>query len=133
MRHDFLWILLAVLYVACWVSFGPATFRPRWLFMHNGYINEFATIKRDLVLAVDPSLYAHIQGQADTEVLFFLALTPPFGAARRPASCDASSARGLFISPDTKDSHLRALRQARREFGADASASPASTAARAGF
>ena len=23
----------------------------RWLFMHNGYINEFATIKRDLVLA----------------------------------------------------------------------------------
>ena len=51
-------------------------FRPgRWLFMHNGYINEFATIKRDLVLAVDPSLYPHIQGQADTEVLFFLALT----------------------------------------------------------
>jgi predicted glutamine amidotransferase len=29
----------------------------RWLFMHNGYINEFATIKRDLILAVDPSLY----------------------------------------------------------------------------
>jgi len=47
----------------------------RWLFMHNGYINEFATIKRDLVLAVDPSLYPHIQGQADTEVLFYLALT----------------------------------------------------------
>ena len=47
----------------------------RWLFMHNGYINEFATIKRDLVLAVDPSLYPQIQGQADTEVLFFLALT----------------------------------------------------------
>ena len=47
----------------------------RWLFMHNGYINELATIKRDLVLAVDPSLYPHIQGQADTEVLFYLALT----------------------------------------------------------
>ncbi len=47
----------------------------RWLFMHNGYINEFATIKRDLVLAIDPSLFPHIQGQADTEVLFFLALT----------------------------------------------------------
>ena len=46
-----------------------------WLFMHNGYINEFATIKRDLVLAVDPSLYPEIQGQADTEVLFYLALT----------------------------------------------------------
>jgi glutamine amidotransferase len=47
----------------------------RWLFMHNGYLNEFATIKRDLILAVDPSLYPEIQGQADTEVLFFLALT----------------------------------------------------------
>ena len=46
-----------------------------WLFMHNGYINEFAAIKRDLVLAVDPSLYPEIRGQADTEVLFYLALT----------------------------------------------------------
>ena len=46
-----------------------------WLFMHNGYINELATIKRDLVLAVDPSLYPKIEGQTDTEVLFFLALT----------------------------------------------------------
>src|SRR3954471_19121262 len=44
----------------------------RWLFMHNGYINEFTTIKRDLILAVDPSLYPKIQGSADTEVLFFL-------------------------------------------------------------
>ena len=47
----------------------------RWLFMHNGYVNEFATIKRDLVLAVDPSLYPEIEGQTDSEVLFFLALT----------------------------------------------------------
>jgi predicted glutamine amidotransferase len=47
----------------------------RWLFMHNGYINEFATIKRDLVLAVDPSLYPQIAGQTDSEILFFLALT----------------------------------------------------------
>jgi glutamine amidotransferase len=43
--------------------------------MHNGYLNEFATIKRDVVLAIDPSLYPQIQGQADTEFLFFLALT----------------------------------------------------------
>ena len=47
----------------------------RWLFMHNGYINEFATIKRELVLAVDPSLYPQIAGQTDSEILFFLALT----------------------------------------------------------
>ena len=56
----------------------------RWLFMHNGYLNEFATIKRDLVLAVDPSLYPHIQGQADTEVLFYLALS--FGLEDDPPS-----------------------------------------------
>jgi glutamine amidotransferase len=53
-----------------------------WLFMHNGYINEFATIKRDLILAVDPSLYPEIRGQADTEVLFYLALT--FGLIDNP-------------------------------------------------
>ena len=54
----------------------------RWLFMHNGYLNEFATIKRDLTLAVDPSLYPLIRGQADTEVLFYLALT--FGLEDNP-------------------------------------------------
>ena len=54
----------------------------RWLFMHNGYINEFATIKRDLILAVDPSLYPEIKGQADTEVLFYVALT--FGLEDNP-------------------------------------------------
>jgi glutamine amidotransferase len=53
-----------------------------WLFMHNGYINEFAAMKRELVLAIDPSLYPKIQGQADTEVLFYLALT--FGLADDP-------------------------------------------------
>jgi predicted glutamine amidotransferase len=47
----------------------------RWLFMHNGYLNELATVKRDLTLAVDPSLYPEIKGQADTELLFYLALT----------------------------------------------------------
>ena len=74
----------------------------RWLFMHNGYLNEFATIKRDLVFAVDPSLYPHIQGQADTEVLFYLALTfgkPKVGRGRtalrcRPGPGCAGAARG---------------------------------------
>jgi len=47
----------------------------RWLFMHNGFIDGFATIKRDLVLAIDESLYPDINGQTDTEVLFNLALT----------------------------------------------------------
>lgn len=56
----------------------------RWLFMHSGYINEFATIKRDLSIAIDPSLYPEIQGQTDTEVLFYLALT--FGLQADPAA-----------------------------------------------
>ena len=60
----------------------------RWLFMHNGFIDGFAAVKRDLVLAIDESLFPDIQGTADTEVLFYLALTfgleddPPDAVAR---------------------------------------------------
>jgi predicted glutamine amidotransferase len=60
----------------------------RWLWMHNGYIGSFATIKRDLVLAIEPSLFPEIAGQTDTETLFYLALTfgleddPPDAVAR---------------------------------------------------
>lgn len=46
-----------------------------WLFMHNGVIHEFASLKRELTFAVDPKLYPHIKGTTDTEVLFHLALT----------------------------------------------------------
>src|SRR6185437_10807897 len=56
----------------------------RWLFMHNGFINEFAKLKRDLMLAVDPSLYPKIEGQTDSETLFFLALT--FGLEDDPVA-----------------------------------------------
>ena len=38
-------------------------------------IREFHEVKRDLVLAVDPSLYPTIEGSTDSEVFFFLALT----------------------------------------------------------
>jgi len=47
----------------------------RWLWMHNGVIRDFPKVKRDLVLAVDPSLYSEIEGSTDSEVFFFLALT----------------------------------------------------------
>ena len=47
----------------------------RWLWMHNGAIRGFHEIKRDLVLAIDPSLYPEIDGSTDSETLFFLALT----------------------------------------------------------
>jgi predicted glutamine amidotransferase len=60
----------------------------RWLFMHNGFVADLPAIKRDLVLAVDESLYPEIEGTADTEILFYLALTfgleddPPDAVAR---------------------------------------------------
>jgi predicted glutamine amidotransferase len=43
--------------------------------MHNGFIAEFPKVKREVILAVDESLYADTAGQSDTEVLFSLALT----------------------------------------------------------
>jgi len=46
-----------------------------WLWMHNGAIREFRTVKRDLALAVDPSLYGDIEGSTDSELFFYLALT----------------------------------------------------------
>lgn len=46
-----------------------------WLFMHNGFLDGFAQSKRDLVFAVDPSLYPLIHGTTDSEVLFYLALS----------------------------------------------------------
>ncbi len=46
-----------------------------WLWMHNGLIRDFATVKRELAFAVDPSLYPLIEGSTDSEVFFHLALT----------------------------------------------------------
>jgi glutamine amidotransferase len=46
-----------------------------WLWMHNGSIARFHDIKRELMLAVDPSLYPDIEGSTDSEAFFFLALT----------------------------------------------------------
>lgn len=46
-----------------------------WLWMHNGLIREFPRVKRDLAMAVDPSLFPFIEGSTDTETFFYLALT----------------------------------------------------------
>jgi predicted glutamine amidotransferase len=60
----------------------------QWLFMHNGLVNGFARMKRQLALAVDASLYAAIEGTTDSEMMFYLALTfglmddPPEAIAR---------------------------------------------------
>jgi predicted glutamine amidotransferase len=38
-------------------------------------VREFPRVKRELALAVDESLYTSIEGSADSELLFYLALT----------------------------------------------------------
>ena len=47
----------------------------RWIMVHNGVINGFAEMRRDLILEVAPELFPTIQGSTDSEVLFHLALT----------------------------------------------------------
>jgi predicted glutamine amidotransferase len=59
-----------------------------WLWMHNGLIREFAHMRRELILAVDDSLYPSIEGTTDSEAMFYLALTfglqsDPVGAVER--------------------------------------------------
>src|SRR3954465_13900834 len=54
----------------------------RWMFVHNGYVAEYARLRRDLMLAVRPDLFSSIEGTTDSEVLFHLAIT--FGLAEDP-------------------------------------------------
>jgi glutamine amidotransferase len=71
----------------------------RWLWMHNGYVDQFAAVKRELVMTIDESLYPLISGSADSEVLFFLALTfgleddPPDAVARTLGLVEACGRR----------------------------------------
>lgn len=73
-----------------------------WLWMHNGLIRDFNRVKRDLTLAVDPSLFAEIEGSTDTELFFYLALTfglqddPPAAVARAAGFIEKTGrARGV--------------------------------------
>jgi glutamine amidotransferase len=55
-----------------------------WLFVHNGAIANFHEIRRELVLAIDPSLYNVMEGSTDSETMFCLALT--FGLRDDPVT-----------------------------------------------
>src|SRR3954447_2351064 len=60
----------------------------RWLFVHNGVINGFQAMRRQLLYAVDSSLFNSISGSTDSEALFYLALTfgledDPLGAVEK--------------------------------------------------
>jgi hypothetical protein len=62
-------------------------------------INGFRDTRRDLLLAVDPTLFDGIAGSADSEVLFYLALTlgledDPIGAMERAIGLGRGHRRG---------------------------------------
>jgi predicted glutamine amidotransferase len=70
----------------------------RWLFVHNGFLDGFQALRRELLLAVDPSLFQDIAGSTDSELLFHLALTfglgdDPLGAMERAVGFVESKAR----------------------------------------
>ncbi len=71
-----------------------------WLWMHNGVLASFATMKRDLALAVDPDLFAEIEGSTDSEMLFYLALT--FGLEEDPPT---AVARAVGLVEETARRH----------------------------
>jgi len=54
----------------------------RWIFVHNGFLDEYERVRRELLLAVSPSLFDNIQGSTDSELLFHLALS--FGLEQEP-------------------------------------------------
>jgi predicted glutamine amidotransferase len=53
-----------------------------WLFMHNGFIDGYHGLRRDLLLAVAPKYFGNIEGTTDSEIMFHLALT--FGLEEEP-------------------------------------------------
>lgn len=53
-----------------------------WLFQHNGYINEFEKVRRELQFAIAPELYPQLLGTTDSETIFLLALT--YGLQENP-------------------------------------------------
>jgi predicted glutamine amidotransferase len=61
----------------------------QWLWMHNGLIRDFLTLKRDLTLAVEPGLFPLIEGSTDSELFYYLALT--FGLEQDPPAAVAAA------------------------------------------
>ncbi len=74
-----------------------------WLFVHNGVIAEFDKLRRDMLLAVDPSLFPEVLGTTDSELLFFLALTmgledDAIGALERAVAFIEEQARRIGVA-----------------------------------
>lgn len=72
----------------------------RWLFVHNGLIADFAEMRRDLLLAIDPDLFDGVAGSTDSETLFYLALG--FGLEQDPLG---AMERAVGLVEATAESH----------------------------
>ncbi|HET6325614.1 MAG TPA: class II glutamine amidotransferase [Planctomycetaceae bacterium] len=96
----------------------------RWLFVHNGEIEEIEKFRRDLLFQVAPQFFPHIQGTTDSELMFYLALTmgleeDPIGALERMAGLVEKVAatqgvdQALWMTLGVSDGqHLYAVRYA---------------------
>jgi len=72
--------------------------------VHNGFVGDIHTIRRDLMLAIDPPLFPDIEGSTDTEVVFKLALTlgfedDPIDALERTVGLVEATARRNGVPP----------------------------------
>ena len=47
----------------------------KWLFVHNGLVNDYERLRRDLAFAVAPEFFPFIRGTTDSELMFLLALS----------------------------------------------------------
>ncbi|WP_037604963.1 class II glutamine amidotransferase [Streptacidiphilus rugosus] len=71
----------------------------RWLWMHNGLINGYARLKRDLLLALEPARLEDVEGSTDSELMFHLALgfgledDPPMAVARMICAVEETAQR----------------------------------------
>jgi len=77
--------------------------RDNWLFVHNGFIADFPLLRRDLMLAIDPQMFADVHGSTDTEVVFHLALTlgledDPIAALERTVGLIEETARAQGVA-----------------------------------
>jgi len=78
--------------------------------MHNGYRNELATFKRDLILAVDPSRTPDIKGHSDTDCSSTRAdVRPPL----RPSRAHRSGNRPVEAAAENHG--VRPVSRARRD------------------
>ncbi|KPJ82749.1 MAG: glutamine amidotransferase [Gemmatimonas sp. SG8_23] len=62
--------------------------RGRWLFVHNGLVSGFESIRWDLVSELGRRWFGHLKGTTDSEIMFYLCLhfgleEDPYGAVAR--------------------------------------------------